>query len=187
MVLGTSLCLIASTRLEKLRVHIHPVLQTVIKPRYKVCTIGDAYLAVNEPKTQHDDRAPLVQRQPWCFVWIVALKMKTWNWGGRRWTAGCRCNPVTGCRLDQGYQFSLQTSYHVHFCVGLSDTVVFHLCHQFPIVFCIIWRCFDRSLIGHQFLSVPSVRLNQSLPHRYPRVPWFSIFPIKKKKTEQIH
>lgn len=23
---------------------------------YKVCTIGDAYLAVNEPKTQHDDR-----------------------------------------------------------------------------------------------------------------------------------
>ena len=25
--------------------------------RYKVCTIGDAYLAVNEPKTQHDDRA----------------------------------------------------------------------------------------------------------------------------------
>lgn len=24
--------------------------------RYKVCTIGDAYLAVNEPKTQHDDQ-----------------------------------------------------------------------------------------------------------------------------------
>ena len=40
-----------------------------------MCTIGDAYLAVNEPKTQHDDRAPLMQCQPWCVVWTMALKM----------------------------------------------------------------------------------------------------------------
>ena len=118
-----------------------------------MCTIGDAYLAVNEPKTQHDDRAPLMQRQPWCFVWIVALKMKTWNWGGR-WTAGCRCNPVTWCRLDQGYQFSLQTSYHVHFCVGLSDTVVFHLCHQFPSVFRIIPETIGALVLLHLAMAM---------------------------------